>query len=29
MLFIVADDRYFATRKPQLKDNTSVRWRSV
>jgi len=29
MLFFIADNRYFATLKPQLKDNTSMRWRSV
>jgi len=29
LLCFIADDRYFATVKPQLKDNTSVRRRSV
>jgi len=30
-LFFIAGDRYqyFTTLKPQLKDNTSVRWRST
>jgi len=30
-LFFTADNRcwYFATLKPQLKDNTSVQWRSI
>jgi len=31
LLFFIADNRcqHFATLKPQLKDNTSVRWRCV
>jgi len=31
LLFFIAGNRcrYFATLKPQLKDKTSVRWRSV
>jgi len=29
VFFFIADNRYFATLKPQLKDITSVRWRSV
>jgi len=31
LLFFIAYNqyRYFATLKPQLKDNTAVRWRSI
>jgi len=29
LLFFIADNRYFATLKPQLQDNASVRWWSV
>jgi len=31
LLFFIADNRcrYFATLKSQLKNNTSVRWRSI